>query len=442
MQTLVNAYGVAQYKEINPALFSMISFPFLFAVMFGDVGHGFIMTVFALYIIYQEKWYTTQKNLGEIVDNIVAGRYLIFMMGVFSIYTGVLYNDFFSKHVFFNEYSAWQLSNTSAESVTLPFHVNVSDNCPDGCGYTGTPYAFGIDPIWGITSNHLTFTNSLKMKTSILLGVSHMMFGIFISFLNAKHKRDMIGIFGEFIPQVLFLGCLFGYLSVLIVFKWSFEWDSAKGQDPSLMAVLINMVLNPMNGITAKDHTVVYGGQMEVQLLLLFLCFVSAPTMLLSRPLIGNYLYKKKIAAGYVPVASDEAEADHGGHVHSDGEFDFGDVFIHQAIHTIEFCLGAVSNTASYLRLWALSLAHAQLSDVLWTMLLRNCFGSPLTLFIGFPIWAILTISILLMMEGMSAFLHALRLHWVEFMSKFYTGGGVEFTPFNYAALFVEVAIE
>lgn len=123
---------------------------------------------------------------------------------------------------------------------------------------------------------------------------------------------------------------------------------------------------------------------------------------------------------------------DSGDHPHSSSE-----IFIHQLIETIEYVLGCISNTASYLRLWALSLAHSQLAGVFFELVLWSGIKNenPIAIFIGFLIFGSATFAVLMCMDLMECFLHTLRLHWVEFQNKFYKGGGTLFQPLNFESV-------
>ena len=149
--------------------------------------------------------------------------------------------------------------------------------------------------------------------------------------------------------------------------------------------------------------------------------------------------YKKDLAQfEKVLVAEYGPQGHHGG---------VGEIFIHQMIETIEFVLGCISNTASYLRLWALSLAHSQLALVFIQYTLKFAWGMAssqnyavwfisLTSFImWFPFMAV-TGCVLLNMDVLECFLHTLRLHWVEFQSKFFVGSGYIYVPFCFKAVY------
>lgn len=197
------------------------------------------------------------------------------------------------------------------------------------------------------------------------------------------------------------------------------------------------MFLDPAGDLGENQ---LFWGQKELQMLLLLLALVAVPWMLFPKPFILKKLHKERFQGhSYRFLGTSEmdpdSEPDSARSRHDD--FNFGEVFVHQMIHSIEFVLGAVSNTASYLRLWALSLAHSELSTVFYEKLLLLAWGydSPFVKLVGLIVFAFATAFILLGMESLSAFLHALRLHWVEFMNKFYHGDGYKFKPFSFALL-------
>ncbi|KJH46968.1 V-type ATPase subunit family protein [Dictyocaulus viviparus] len=526
-QNIVDAYGIATYREINPAPYTMISFPFLFAVMFGDLGHGTIMLLASLFFILKEKQLEAARIKDEIFQTFFGGRYVIFLMGAFSIYTGLLYNDVFSKS--FNIFgSGWTNCYDLQEIDRLKFSEEkqlmlIPENAYDSAG---GPYPIGVDPVWNLAeSNKLTFLNSMKMKISVILGIVQMTFGVLLSYQNYKYFKSELDIKFMFIPQIIFLASIFIYLCLEIIVKWirftAGAQDSIFGYKypgsncaPSLLIGLINMFMMKSldSGFVEADgeqkfqchlnHW--YPGQGFFQTLFVLIAVLCIPVMLFAKPYMLWKADKQRRESGHRQLVSDErvtldnilvmsvswkgrasrafqaiveqvllvlavvqvpvmlfvkplmlryrnraAEShyhslrdesvraningDDAEVVHADSKnssfsprnsgghetepFELGEVMVYQAIHTIEFVLGSVSHTASYLRLWALSLAHAQLSDVLWTMVFRHAFRldgyyGALATYILFFIFGSLSVFILVLMEGLSAFLHALRLHW------------------------------
>ncbi|CAL9692897.1 unnamed protein product [Knipowitschia caucasica] len=454
-QNIVDAYGIGSYREINPAPYTIITFPFLFAVMFGDMGHGVLMTCAALYLVLRESRLIAQKNDNEMFSMVFAGRYIILLMGLFSIYTGIIYNDCFSKSInlFGSGWSVRPMFNPRVGGNWTFDTLNGSkilqlDPAVDGV-FRG-PYPIGIDPIWNIASNKLTFLNSFKMKMSVILGVIHMLFGVSLSLFNHLYFKKPLNIYLGFIPEIVFMTSLFGYLAIIIFYKWVSYSARTSREAPSLLIAFINMFLFNYRDPTNQP---LYTGQPVIQSILVLMALACVPCMLIVKTLVlrRQHMWRKNLGTqsfGGVRVGNGPTEDEAGIIEHDqlaqqtedEPEFNFADEAVHQAIHTIEYCLGCISNTASYLRLWALSLAHAQLSEVLWSMVMRiglasRGLGGFILIFVTFFFFAILTVAILLIMEGLSAFLHALRLHWVEFQNKFYSGQGFMFLPFTFESI-------
>ncbi|KAM9659721.1 V-type proton ATPase 116 kDa subunit a 3 [Trichechus inunguis] len=458
-QGIVDAYGVGRYMEVNPAPYTIITFPFLFAVMFGDVGHGLLMFLFALAMVLAEDQPAVKAAQNEIWRTFFGGRYLLLLMGLFSVYTGFIYNECFSRAatIFRSGWSVAAMANHSGWSDAFLAQHPILTLDPNVTGVFLGPYPFGIDPIWSLAANHLSFLNSFKMKMSIILGVIHMAFGVVLGVFNHVHFGQRHRLLLEFLPQLTFLLGLFGYLVFMVVYKWLRVSAAGAAEAPSILIHFINMFLFSRS----PTNRPLYSGQEVVQSTLVVLALAMVPILLLGTPLYLRWQHRRHSLRRPSGPQLDEDKAgfldsrDSGASVNSWGsdeekggppgdeeqaKFAFSEVFMHQAIHTIEFCLGCISNTASYLRLWALSLAHAQLSEVLWTMVMRTGLGmgsrvgvTAAVLVPLFAAFAMLTVAILLVMEGLSAFLHALRLHWVEFQNKFYSGTGYKLTPFTFA---------
>jgi V-type H+-transporting ATPase subunit a len=207
-----------------------------------------------------------------------------------------------------------------------------------------------------------------------------MTFSLCLSYVNAKHFKSPIDIWGNFLPGMVFFQSIFGYLVFAIVFKWSTDWYGIGKDPPSLLNMLIYMFLSP-----GTIETPLYSGQAVVQKLLLTFALICVPIMLFLKPLYLRREHNKARALGYRGIGErtrvsalddddDEGQTLNGGResIGDDDEgaamitqdigngeheeFEFSEVMIHQVIHTIgkcnarryaKACLTNIQNSAS-----------------------------------------------------------------------------------------------
>jgi len=327
-ETLTKMYGTPSYYEVDPTPFIAVTFPIIFGLMFGDIGHGLILIIAGLIgaIKFREKKGSDLYNLC----------WIIFYCGWGSILGGVLYGDFFGMHdVEIFGYVLFHL-----EPITIPI-LNIT--------------------LFNPLDNIMT-----AFKFAVLLGVFHINLGWFIQAINYwKQGRKFLAFTDSFIKILLLTG------GTILIFMHGFD---------------INMWFEYPYPILLP---------LVPGLLLIFL-----------KPL------GKAFRVSFLKQES------------------YGRLIGEGSIETFETLLSVISNSASYIRLLALALAHISLMLAIKAMV--DIVEGEGFLIMGIQMLGLIFGNmIVILLEGLLVFLNAMRLHFYEFFFKFFQGSGIEFIPYH-----------
>jgi len=308
-EALTRSFGIPNYAEIDPTIIMLFSFPLIFGLMFGDVGHGALVALTGLVLALARR---RGVRAGEIGEYFLKGSHLILLCGISSIFFGFfLYDEFFGAE-------AWHFFGFEAPEIALgPFKF---------------PVRIMEDPMEILRL--ALYVAMLQISLGLVLRV--------VNHVRSKEYRQAL------VGPILWL--------------W-FYW-SAVGY-PFLA----------------------YGSRM-------LQVYLSNVTFLLS------FLVLPFLVMMISRIALHKMEG-------------FGE--------TLESALSSISNTISYARILALAMAHASFS----LMIYRMAASGSLAFLALAGFLTVLVVSF----EGLLVFMHTLRLHWVEWFLKFYSGTGVPYSP-------------
>ncbi|MBY8980578.1 MAG: hypothetical protein KGD72_09320 [Candidatus Lokiarchaeota archaeon] len=179
-ETITKMYGVPTYSEIDPTPLIAITFPIIFGLMFGDMGHGLVLIISGLV-----GWLVFRNKKGKDFLNFC---WIILYCGIGAVIVGFLYGEFFGMHEI-------KLLNTvfmHLDPVTIPI-INITLNNP--------------------LNNIMTV-----FKFAVLIGVFHLNLGWFVQFLNYwNQSRKFLGFTDSLVKIILLTG------GTILIFTYGFD---------------------------------------------------------------------------------------------------------------------------------------------------------------------------------------------------------------------------
>ncbi len=198
-ETLTKLYGTPTYYEIDPTPVIAFTFPLLFGLMFGDIGHGIVLIISGLLgaLVYR-------KRKGDILRL----SWIIFFCGWAAFFIGFLYGEFFGRH----EIEIFGQVYFHLEPVTIPY-LNLTLYSP-------------LDNILDV------------FYFAIIIGVFQINLGWFIQFLNYwKQKRKFLALSDSLVKILLLTG------GAVLLFNYGFDINSWIGAPYPILLVMIPGVL-------------------------------------------------------------------------------------------------------------------------------------------------------------------------------------------------------